>query len=193
MKNDTILSVENLTISFRTINGMVRAVRGISFDLKRGETVAIVGGDVTGVSTCRPREYGVLGIANYFKRPVIFNFQNGDLFKYEPEQFKKVDTKIEGDRYIVTLPNGTEKEVSEKNTSRDIMIAAPIEYHGKLIGGITFDMRVGAKTIYQNICEQAPIYKQHETLENNIKVFKEVRRTVNHLIEAYFKNKEDHF
>ena len=43
MKNDTILSVENLTISFRTINGMVRAVRGISFDLKRGETVAIVG------------------------------------------------------------------------------------------------------------------------------------------------------
>ena len=33
MNNDVILSVENLTVSFRTLNGMVRAVRDISFDL----------------------------------------------------------------------------------------------------------------------------------------------------------------
>lgn len=32
---DTILRVENLHISFRTPNGIVRAVRGVNFDLKR--------------------------------------------------------------------------------------------------------------------------------------------------------------
>ena len=32
MNRETVLSVEDLTINFRTINGMVKAVRGISFE-----------------------------------------------------------------------------------------------------------------------------------------------------------------
>ena len=36
--NETILKVEDLRISFKAYGGMVRAVRGVSFDLKRGET-----------------------------------------------------------------------------------------------------------------------------------------------------------
>ena len=41
--SDNILEVKKLKISFRTNNGTVKAVRDISFDLKRGETLAIVG------------------------------------------------------------------------------------------------------------------------------------------------------
>ncbi len=41
--NDVILQVNNLRISFRAYGGLVKAVRGVSFDLKRGETVAVVG------------------------------------------------------------------------------------------------------------------------------------------------------
>ena len=40
---ETKLQVRNLRISFRTTNGKVQAVRGIDFDLAKGETLAIVG------------------------------------------------------------------------------------------------------------------------------------------------------
>ena len=40
---EKILDVENLEVSFHTYAGEVKAVRGISFELNKGETLAIVG------------------------------------------------------------------------------------------------------------------------------------------------------
>ncbi|MGE0004155.1 MAG: ABC transporter ATP-binding protein [Parvibaculaceae bacterium] len=47
---ETILSVENLHVRFRTLDGVVEAVKGIDMHVKAGETVAVVGESGSGKS-----------------------------------------------------------------------------------------------------------------------------------------------
>ena len=57
---DNILQVKNLKISFRTVSGTVKAVRDISFNLKRGETLSIVGESGSGKSVTSKAILGIL-------------------------------------------------------------------------------------------------------------------------------------
>ena len=68
MTTDTILKVNNLHVSFRTLDGIVDAVRGVTFNLKRGETLAIVGESGSGksvsmkaISRVLPRKNTIFG------------------------------------------------------------------------------------------------------------------------------------
>ena len=62
--SETILRVKNLTISFRTLDGNVSAVRGVDFELKKGETLAIVGESGSGKSVTMKAINRVLPKAN---------------------------------------------------------------------------------------------------------------------------------
>ncbi len=80
------LEVRNLTISFRTNNGAVRAVRDVSFDLNEGETLAIAGESGSGKSVTTRAVMGILaGNAMVEDGEIIYDGR--DLLKIPEEEF----------------------------------------------------------------------------------------------------------
>ena len=89
MRNDVKLSVNDLKISFRTDAGKVQAVRNISFDLHKGETLAIVGESGSGKSVTSKAIIGILsGNAIVEGGEILYDGQ--DLLKISEEDYHKI-------------------------------------------------------------------------------------------------------
>ena len=89
MRNDLKLSVNNLKISFRTDAGKVQAVRDISFDLAKGETLAIVGESGSGKSVTSKAIMGILAGNSIVEGGEIL-YDGQDLLKISEEDFHKI-------------------------------------------------------------------------------------------------------
>ena len=86
---DKKLEVRNLQISFRTQGGIVKAVRNISFDLDKGETLAIVGESGSGKSVTSKAIMGILAGNSIVEGGEII-YDGQDLLKISEEDYHKI-------------------------------------------------------------------------------------------------------
>ena len=89
MSADLALSVENLSVEFRTRSGIVRALENVSFSVAKGETIAIVGESGSGKSVTA---YAVMGILDPAGRISAGRAMLGglDLIAAKPKQLAQV-------------------------------------------------------------------------------------------------------
>ncbi len=86
---EKILQVKNLQVSFRTKEGLLKAVRDVSFDLYKGETLSIVGESGSGKSVTSKAIIGILSGNSVVEGGEIL-YGGKDLLKIPEEEFHKI-------------------------------------------------------------------------------------------------------
>ena len=92
MNKEVILSVKDLRINFRAYGGLVQAVRGIDFNLHRGETLAIVGESGSGKSVSIKAIMGILANNAIIESGEIL-YDGMDLTKVHEDEFHRIRGK----------------------------------------------------------------------------------------------------
>lgn len=82
-----LLEVEDLSVSFNTPDGVVQAVRNVSFSIEAGKTLGIVGESGSGKSVSTQTVMGLTRGASISGRAV---FEGADLFSMTPSEMQRV-------------------------------------------------------------------------------------------------------
>ncbi len=89
MTGESLLEVRDLKVSFRTEDGLVRAVDGVSLTLFPGETLGIVGESGSGKSVTMMSVMRLINDPNArFEGEVLY--KGNDLMKLKPEQIREI-------------------------------------------------------------------------------------------------------
>lgn len=91
-KKEPILQVKDLNVSFKTYNGKVQAVRGVNFELNKGETLAIVGESGSGKSVTTKAILGILTKNAIIEQGEIL-YNGKDLTKCSEKEFYDIRGK----------------------------------------------------------------------------------------------------
>src|SRR6266446_9163999 len=84
-----LLEVRNLSVRFRTRDGIVHAVSDLSYTLRRGETLGVVGESGSGKSVTSLAIMGLLNRANADIEGEIL-FEGTDLLRVSKNELRKV-------------------------------------------------------------------------------------------------------
>lgn len=88
-EQNTILAVKNLKVSYHTYAGEVKSVRGVSFDLKRGEALAIVGESGCGKSVTAKSIMGLIkGPGGEVKEGSEILYNDVNILNYNKKQWQ---------------------------------------------------------------------------------------------------------
>ena len=87
-QNEKILEVKDLRVSFRADSGTVKAVRGISFPLYKGRTLAIVGESGSGKSVSAYSIMRILADNGCIKSGKIL-YNGDDITQWSEKQMSK--------------------------------------------------------------------------------------------------------
>ena len=87
--SETILKVEDLKTSFMTSSGEVQAVRGVSFEVHKGEILGIVGESGSGKSVTSMSILRLLADTARIKNGKI-EFEGTDLTKVSDKQMREI-------------------------------------------------------------------------------------------------------
>ena len=88
-QSPVILSVQDLRVSFKTDEGLVHAVRGVSFDLHQGETLCIVGESGSGKSVTSKTIRGILPASAIIESGSV-RYEGENLTKVEESEFHRI-------------------------------------------------------------------------------------------------------
>lgn len=88
-----LLKVKDLAISFNTYNGEVQAVRGVNFEIRKGETLAIVGESGSGKSVTSSAIMGLLPKPQAIIKSGQIVFEGKDLLKKSNKEMQKIRGK----------------------------------------------------------------------------------------------------
>ena len=88
-KAKKVLEVKDLRVNFKSDSGLVHAVRGVSFDLYKGETLCIVGESGSGKSVSSKAIMGILANNSIVEGGSII-YKGEDLLKVSEEEFHRI-------------------------------------------------------------------------------------------------------
>ncbi|HCV54689.1 MAG TPA: peptide ABC transporter ATP-binding protein, partial [Erysipelotrichaceae bacterium] len=103
-KEDRVLSIRDLNISFDTAGGKVNAIRGVRMDLYKGETIAIVGESGSGKSVTVKAIMGILA-------------SNGHI---ESGRIDYTFTNEKGERETVDMTKLSQRQIRERFNGQHI-------------------------------------------------------------------------
>lgn len=119
MSKEKILEVKDLAISFRTQQGVLQAVRGINFELYKGETLAIVGESGSGKSVTSRAIIGILAGNSIHAGGSIYYYNSG-LKKFKQEHVE--DSQGQEEEDVIDLMKIDEEDFHKLRGTKISMI-----------------------------------------------------------------------